>query len=251
MYFPASHFYIPNRNTIQVNNHTTDFLEESFAQFDNRHSPLLRKLQQTDNPINLTVDELGLLKEFIAYIFWRLPSNDNLFLEEYRNNPDFYKSFKIVNKKTQEKTTDGESLKLLQSDAFIQSTRSFVGIVTLLTSDFSDGDLWNISYANRSWKLISDSPFVFREIFHKHVLKSEFFLPLTQNHLLYKSGKQISIQYLKPEITLMVDTIVLKQANYFCVCSRKDYLTTIVNISSKFTIEQLKNKVFNYLDSSE
>jgi hypothetical protein len=94
-YFPSTHFFQPHRNTIKFEGRRSDFPEQSYSVKDNRFSKLFQVIQSSQGLPHLDTMQMLTLQEFVTNIFWRIPQNDELFRQEFENNPLFTKSLKF------------------------------------------------------------------------------------------------------------------------------------------------------------
>lgn len=249
MFNPSSHFFEKDRNTIEINGTETDFLEEAYAKFDNRHAKLFKLIQDTEKTPLLNNNQKTFLQEFISHIFWRIPANDKLYKKEYIANSNFYKTFKIRDKKTKQEVNNTFTEELKQSEPFIKAVRAFAGNISLLSyTNTNDYNNWQISYNQNGFKLCSDSPIIFKKENPKNIFESDFIFPLTKKHLLVRTFNSLEIKFLTPKICLMIDLIIFKQAELYSCCLRRDYLESIHSIADKHGIDALKRKVFDYLE---
>ena len=249
MFYPSSHFFAKDRNTIEVFGKETDLLEQTYSKFDNRHSKLLKLIRETEKPLLLDNQQMIFLQEFISHLFWRLPENDELYIKEYKANPNFTKTFKIVDRVTKQEVKNARTHEILNSESFIKSVRAVAGNISHLSyTNAQDYYNWRLSYNKTSFKLCSDSPIIFKNINSKNIFESDFIFPITQKHLLLRTFDTLEIEFLEPEICFMIDLIIFKQARIYACCSRKDYLRTISLMAHLYPIEMLKSKIFKFIE---
>jgi hypothetical protein len=248
-YYPASHFYEPKRNTVSFKGTENDLVEQAYSVKDNRHSKLLKFIQSCEKPPDLTREQLTVLQEFVADLFWRIPRTDEYYKNEFSKNPLFTKTFRIQNVNTGQVIDDEISRKLLSSEAFIKSVRVMAYATSILASDKSfDFHNWRITYSPNGFNFCSDNPIIFKDDSAKDIFDTDFIIPLTKSHLLIRTLNTKPIESTPTEFSAMIHSLVLKQGQRYCACSRRDYLDSIGNISEKFSDHILKSRIFSYLE---
>jgi len=108
---PSSHFFSLERNTIEFNNQKSDVIEQLYSKIDSKHSKIIKLIQETNASISLNLEDTSLLQEFVSYLFWRLPVNDLLYEQEFKNNPIYKKVFKLINEETGEDAPEEDKKK--------------------------------------------------------------------------------------------------------------------------------------------
>src|ERR1019366_4250921 len=169
-------------------------------------------------------------------------------MNEYKSNLNFSKTFKIRDKITKEEVNNSRTEDILKSEPFIKAVRALAGNISHLSyTSAQDYHNWKLSYSQNSFKVCSDSPIIFKTANPKNIFESDFIFPVTKKHLLMRTFNSLEIKFLKPEICMVIDLIIFKQAKLFCCCSRKDYLTTISSLANNYDLEALKNRLFQYI----
>lgn len=246
---PASHFFEKNRNTIEFEGKKSDLPEQHYNFAETRQSKLLQKIQSSEL-VSLNADEMIVLQEFVASIFWRIPVNDDLYLEQFNKNALLANSFKIINRVTDE-TIENEKIEQLRtSDAFIKSLRPAAAGVSLLANRDNDFLDWGITYSKSDNRLCSDNPILFKKEKAVDIFESDFIFPITKNHLLIKTSKRLKITHFPAEFSLISDVLIFKQGTIYCCCPNNDYITHISTIAKHFTVNQLRQQLFDFLDRS-
>jgi hypothetical protein len=249
-YFPSTHFFEKGRNLLNLKGEKTDFIEQIYSIKDERYSKLLKLIQSSDSAPNLDSIQLLTLQDFVSNLFWRIPKNDTLYEEQFKENPLISKAYKIVDAETKEELHDQITEKIKTSKEFKKGLRVTASDFLHMAHNTDDLHNWRIGYSTSSLHLCSDNPLILKNEIAKDIFKTEFIFPLTKNHLLFRSFNNLKIKVLPAEYSLMIDLIIFKQGELFCASSRKDYLTTMSTIACNYDIARLKNKVFNYLDKS-
>lgn len=248
MYHPASHFYEKNRNTVEFKGSKTNAVEEAYSKQESRHSKVIQFVQQSNLPPVLDLDQMTQLQEFMAQMYWRIPATDGLYAEKLSRDPIFTGIFKVVNKATGE-VDDEYTKEILSSPEVLKAFRWFAQFTSILTSPNSfDFGNWLISYSSRGLNVCSDNPIIFKTDIEENPFDADFICPLSKNHFLIRTLKKIEILEMPPEIGLQISMIILKQAKFFCCASEMDFLNAVADLSKKYSLEALKNRVFAYIE---
>ena len=173
-----------------------------------------------------------------------------MYEEQFRENPVISKAYKIVDAETKVELNDEVTEQIKNSEQFRKGLRVTASDFLHMAHNTHDLHNWRIAYSTSSLHLCSDNPLVLKEKHAKDIFKTEFILPITKNHLLFRSFDNLKIKILPAEYSFMIDLIIFKQGELFTASSRKDYLTTMSLIESNYDTDNLKKQVFNYLTKS-
>jgi len=246
---PSSHFFEKDRNSAEFEGRKTDLPEQHYNFAETKQAKILQKIQSSEL-ISLNADEMILLQEFVSSIFWRIPSNDRLYIQQFEKGSLLDNSYKIINKVTGETAADSEVEKIRTSEIFIKSLRPAAAGVSLLANRNNNFHDWGITYTKSENRICSDNPILFRNENATNIFESDFIFPITKNHLLLKLSKRLRISHFPSEFSLMTDILILKLGNIYSCSANRDYLITISKMAEYFTIDQLKNNIFNFIDRS-
>lgn len=247
-YAPSTHFFEPHRNTVEFKGAKSDLPETFYSIQDNRFAKVLQVIQSSKGVPNLDNFQMFAIQEFVSNIFWRLPKNDKLYKEEFKNNPLFTRSFKIVNKATGEVVNNDYSKEVRTSQALEMALRANASTLSFMLNNSTDLINWRISYITKGFHLCSDNPLIIRDNNVKDIFDSEFLFPLTKNHLLIRTYKTITKQTLTPEFSFMTDLTVFLQGKKYCASACRDFLNTINLTSKTFSADLLRYNLFRKLD---
>jgi hypothetical protein len=247
-FYPSSHFFEKERNTIEINNLKDDFPEQVYSLKDNIYSILFSKIQTSSNIPKLSIEQILSLQEFVTNLFWRLPENDSLFLEQFKRNTIFKNSYVFKNQTTGQIIDNEQTRALLNSDAFKRSLRPMVSTIAMLKNKMTDVENWRISYAPGNFNICSDNPIILKDSTSIDLFTSDLIMPLTKNHLLIRSLKPIPHKILEPEFTLKISLLVFMQGTRYSASPNKDYFQMLSRISKQFTVDNLKKSIFSYLN---
>lgn len=238
-YSPSSHFFEKNRNTVEHEGKTSDLTEQHYTYSENRHSKLLQKIQSSKLS-KLNADELIILQEFVASIFWRIPSNDQLYLEQYFQGPIAKSSHSLISKLI----IPSEVNRIKNTPAFINSYRPAAAGISVLRNRNSNFLDWKLIYLENSTRICSDNPIIFSKLKVKDPFDSDLLIPLTQCHLLLRTSK--TKLELSEYIGMICDILIFRQGQNYCCCSDKNHLEKVIEMSNKLANEDLKSVLFNF-----
>lgn len=252
-----SHFFEENRNLVEVNGVETDFLEsELYKGIDNDIGKLFQNIK--DDGIDfLTPESLFTLKMFISFLYWRIPSNDEL-LQKTIDKYDFKElGFDIKAKKPDDSLGIEKVKKQLKEDP---SFRKMYGIILpfspnntfSVTLRYGEAKMWKaIGDPKNSYHLTCDSPIITlrKDMFYGDQQKLLF--PVTNKKLLFY-GKTEKDGKLPPKFFIHKDLAVLHSAERYVCGPDKRYLEDIVElyrIRKEFNdIDNIVPELFSYFD---
>ncbi|WP_259087185.1 DUF4238 domain-containing protein [Mucilaginibacter dorajii] len=71
---PASHFFLPNDNTVQTDGMPDDYLERIYSENESRYTQILKKIRAVDQGFGLDNQDVVWLNYLAGELFWRVPS---------------------------------------------------------------------------------------------------------------------------------------------------------------------------------
>ncbi|MFA7654340.1 MAG: DUF4238 domain-containing protein [Candidatus Magasanikbacteria bacterium] len=251
---PLVFFAENDLNTITLpNGKTSDFLENLYTNVENqvwgpfdriRHSKL-------NDPINI-LDKMSVFL-FLLFLHWRLPSNikyaenlsRNLFLENSNLN---YVTLKNKNGKNV-----SEEIKFLlkNSPAFKKATKLLAPFAPFYENNWVDKlENWRFLYTEDKcdWYLVGDNPIITKNINDHdptHCL-DEFIFPISGKLILINTAKPIS-ENLNREFIIQFGFSIIKRAERFIACPRKDLLEAFVADYTKHAGTQSEMDTINQL----
>ena len=247
-YFPSTHFFEKHRNSVETVEGKNDFPEKYYAAKDERYSKLFKIIQSSKSAPDLTDEQLLTLQDFASNLFWRIPKNDDLYEKEFYNNPLITKVWVIKDRTTGEIVNDDVTKQIKSSEAFKKSVRTTASDFMFMAHNAEDLHNWRVTYSHTCYHLCPDNPLILRDINAKNVFQTEFILPLTQNHLLIRTFRNITKTSLQAVFNLWVDTVLFRQGTLYCACSRKDFLNAIHLMSTQIDDKVLRKKIFETLE---
>lgn len=91
-FYPSTHFFQKNRNTIMVNGDSDDAPEQLYGLFENKDKLIVKFIQEQIGSPHLSTQQLVELQHFLSNLFFRLPVLDKTY-KRYMENPGFLGDF--------------------------------------------------------------------------------------------------------------------------------------------------------------
>jgi len=249
-YAPASHFFENDRNTLFHGDDSSDLIEEHLSRKDTRFAKLFKKIQSERAPLDIPAAEFVYLQWFIWDLYWRLPSNDGLFMQTYWKDRWFQNFWVVRNQETGQIVDDDRTKQLKLSDEFIRSNKSTYAEYLFMLNDKLEIDNpydWRFSYVESGFHVLSDNPVVLLDNNQSNILNAQYVVPLSKEHYLIKTSLQLSINRLPPEFTMLLDILQFKSSKKFSACLNGDYLLCIEKLSNLYDINYFKAKIMNMI----
>lgn len=250
---PKQIFFEWNRNTFEVNNEETDFLETSIYKWiDNRFSKFFEEIRDSDELMKINLWQLMHLQLFVAHIFWRIPRTDGEMqrIFEYKSPKEL--GFTIKNIDTQENASKEFYDEIMKEGAFIEAYRSVFPVLEHIQDDpIQDIDNWYIYGAPKEsgFHICGDNPVITVDDRSMRVLQNELIFPLTKNHIIIRLKKNTQKPQLSPELIVKINLVIFLQSNRYVCGSRKDFIDALNSLAGEYKkeeqLEKLKKEIFN------
>lgn len=249
-YSPSTHFFGFNRNSVEIDGKLDDFPEEMYSKIDDIDKGIIQFIQSQNSVFSLDSYQIFQLQLFISNFIWRNPQFDEKYRKAIIENESRKNFFRIRNVEDGSDAPKEIVDEIKKSDGFIKSFRSSYGILKWMTNKTKyDHEKWRISYNPKHYVLVSDNPMIklSKEI---DFFEDNFIFPLSKKFTLIRSLTELTARQLPPEFTLLVDVIIVQQAEYYAACSNKEHLEQIVGLSKSMNLDYAKNKIFEILKNS-
>jgi hypothetical protein len=241
---PKSAFFEMDRNTLFLENETTDFIEQAYSLMDDSCSTAFQELSRLGN-LEITTDILIKIRFFISTLFWRIPSLDSTidsFIDSL--NKDELK-FRIVDhqgKDAPQEVFDN----YLNNANFRRAYRVALPLINHRIIKNSDVANWKFYFADQGFHITGDNPIIINNNDVKHVEDTEFIIPLSSGNLLvHKKGerKEMIVAETICKIHLL---ILLQSTRYACSVNRGylEYLSKVKSVYNEEKIKELMAEVF-------
>ena len=252
LFYPKSHFFEENRNTLDINGKKTDFIEKGYQILEEKTKSIFKELQQANGHIKLNSSKIFDLQLFILSTYWRIPKTDgklNSLLNSYNLS---YFGINLVKSQTGKSVQSKRIDELLKTNGFIEGLRPIFPILQFTkTRNNEDLENWNIYYSGGSnVHITGDNPIVIRNSSSQNLLSKELIIPLTNKQILIRSYNKFITKTLAPEFSLKLDLLIFRQSSIYVCSKNPDYLISLSKLDKtlKQSTEQLKFSLFQYLD---
>lgn len=173
---PESYFFEKNANTIEFGSQKNDVLETEYAQFDDKISKLINKINASNHTTryNVNEDDMPILNHFVSLMYWRLPHRT----EELKT---------IIAENSLEKlgifVSDDLVLeeKFKSSFQFLQSFRYYNSLLDSVRGMNCRTPFSILETHDKLPYLCSDNPVIFEKEFLPKVYDDDYLFPLSGN----------------------------------------------------------------------
>lgn len=148
LFYPKSHFFEFDRNTIEINGEKTDLIEKSYQKLEEKTKSIFEELQKANSHIQLDATKIFDLQLFVLSTYWRIPRTDGE-LNELLNSSNFSEfGFNIINSQTGKSAPKTRIDELLNNNGFIEALRTVFPVLQYTkTRDNEDLENWNVYYS--------------------------------------------------------------------------------------------------------
>ncbi len=256
-YSTKSHFFQENRNLIEVDGVSTDILEtKMYKSLDDTIGLVFKEIETLGFDF-LTFENLLTLKMFISFLYWRIPTNDQLLQDTIDTN-----DFRSLGFELKQKFGSNNSDIEMARDRF-RNDPAFRKMISVIlpfgkNNTFSiephtgEEEMWKaIGYPKEGFYLSCDNPIITlrKDMFYGKEQKLLF--PVTYSKLLYY-GQTTNMKKLTPEFNIQMDLAIMHVAERYVCGPNKDYLEDIrrlYEIEKEFnSTELIIPKLFEFFD---
>lgn len=246
---PASHFFLPDDNTVIIEGVKDNFLEENYSRMESMVARVFEKIKAVDSNFGLADIDIPLLQYFVAELFWRLPSQREV-IEGIANTRSLKQlGVAVLDKTTLKEVNDDEfQLKTKNNPIYKTFLRTILPVTTYLNLFECTSPVTIFTFPKGLPAICSDNPLILRNPEKLDPYTDDFILPLTENKVM------IRIKRLKPKfwstVKVDIDMLLLVQAKEYVCCVDEEYLKLLKASFSKNygSIDLLRKKVFESID---
>lgn len=254
---PKTVLFEKNLNTIKMKGKLTDDLEKLYGYIETEFSEYISLIRSRKiNDEIISKEGISLLKQYIAFQFWRLPCYD-AYADEYIASLDLSKfgEILIINENYVGKTKNIKEM--LKSDSgFKHYFRCF--ILPLISFDFTlkDDDLskWKYHQINDGgWNNLpcSDNPLLIESFTEVHSFNTKIIFPVSNTQLISYSPDAIKSRTFDATFTTKLCMLIYAQANKYFIGTNKEQMKKVIDLHEKnpafHSIILLKKDVFDSL----
>ena len=244
-FYPSSHFFQENRNSIQQDGTLDDTPEQLYGFVENRDKAIVKLIQGCSGVPMLNTEQMVALQHFLSNLFFRLPALDATF-KRYMENAQFSSLlFKVLDKETGESAPVEIIEKLRKDEGFQKMYRPAIGSLMLAKSRFLfDHQNWGFAFREDGMGLLSDNPLVFDDLKTLDFFENSFVMPLSSRHKLVRVHKPIQNSFLTPQFSVLSEILMIHQAKRYVCGPSKEFLSHVVDLSKKCSNEQARELIF-------
>jgi hypothetical protein len=191
---------------------------------------------------------------FLLYLHWRLPSNikfaEILSTDFFHGNNNF-DYFQLVNKNGDTVATNVIE-KIKELPAFKRSAKILVPLAPFFKDKNWSKNLenWRFIYPqdNKIWYMVGDNPIITRGNSDHDPINclKEFIFPVSGNILLV-NGAIFNGNMLPPKFTVQYNLAIIKRAQRFVACQRKDFLEALINLYKLYIQDKTEDSIITEL----
>jgi hypothetical protein len=250
LFSPASHFFLPDDNTIIKDGVKDDFLEENYSRMEGYVAKAIDKIKAVDENFGLDNLDVVRLQYFAAELFWRLPAHRHV-IESVNNIESLHKlGVAVIDKKTLRPVNSAAFDAMVKDDpAYLKYLRTMLPVTTYWDLIDCTWPGLILTFPQEFPAICSDQPVILRHPGKLDVFRDDLILPLAHNKVMFriKGMKRVFAAAIK----FQIDMLVLMQAKEYVCCVDQDYVQLLV---SEFhenygTVEVLRKVIFEYLDA--
>ena len=248
---PKQVFFEWNRNTFKIDGEDNDFVEKLYQFGETKFSETYRKITTKEETSDFNAFEKLHLMYFISELHWRVPNQDEEFLE-YIKNLKIKDSILQIRKTNSQEIVTQEFFNELIKNPPISETFKIIKAM----KDFEEIgkevkiENWKLYYVGKNFpqlNLLSDNPVIVRNS-ESNILKSELIFPLSKGKTIYHTNGK-TLEEIPAENRMRVDVLAFLQANKFVCGPKAEYLKDIAEYAkfydTKNKIESLKDNIFD------
>lgn len=240
---PESFFFEKDANTVVFGDKRNDYIETSYADFDNEMAILIEKISKSDytTDYDVTEDDMPRINHFVSLMYWRLPHRTNELKKIINKNDLASLGLKIINKNGERQKATEEEFK--NNSEFVKSYKFYNSLMDSVRG-YNCRTPYSILESHKNFPfLCSDSPVIF-ESANPKVYEDDYLFPLSGNRLFIKANRTSDFP---PYLRMLVDAVVYKQAQKYVSCTDESYIENLETLLEKQNIEELKAEIFNFI----
>lgn len=240
---PESFFFEKDANTVVFGDKRNDYIETSYADFDNEMAILIEKISKSDytTDYDVTEDDMPRINHFVSLMYWRSPHRTNELKKIINKNDLASLGLKIINKNGERQKATEEEFK--NNSEFVKSYKFYNSLMDSVRG-YNCRTPYSILESHKNFPfLCSDSPVIF-ESANPKVYEDDYLFPLSGNRLFIKANRTSDFP---PYLRMLVDAVVYKQAQKYVSCTDESYIENLETLLEKQNIEELKAEIFNFI----
>ncbi|MCO5949846.1 DUF4238 domain-containing protein [Mucilaginibacter flavidus] len=249
---PASHFFLPDDNTINNDGEPDDYLEELYSGMESRYARILEKIKAVDQGFGLDQQEVVLLNYFAGELFWRVPSQRPVINAATDIHQLNQLGVAVIDKKT---------MRPLDPEKFADAVKADPSYFQRLRNVLPATTYWNLvdctwpatvkTFPGTFPPICGDNPVILRYPEKADPFLDNLIFPLAPNKVLFRIRDMT--EKFAPNIKFYIDMLQLMQAREYVCCVDQEYLLGLKeafqqNFSS---VAELRKFIFDHLDADK
>jgi hypothetical protein len=245
---PASHFFLPDDNTIPTEGLRDNYLEEFYSSMESRYARILEKIKAVDQNFGLDPQDVVLLNYFAGELFWRVPSQRPLI----NDITDIHKlnelGVAVIDKNTMRPLDPVKFAEAFKADpSYFQRLRNVIPATTY----------WNLmdckwpgsvkTFPRTFPNICGDNPVILRRPDKPDPFLDDIIFPLTPNKVFFRIRDMRDV--FAPNIKFYIDMLMLMQATEYVCCIDIEYPNLLkASFQENFeSITDLRAFIFEHL----
>ncbi|HEY4198263.1 MAG TPA: DUF4238 domain-containing protein [Mucilaginibacter sp.] len=247
---PASHFFLPDDNTITTDGVPDHYLEEFYSGMESRYARILEKIKAVDQKFGLDAQEVVLLNYFAGELYWRVPSQRNLINTATDLHQLNQLGVAVIDKKTMRQIDPDQFAEAVKADpSYFQRLRNVLPATTY----------WNLmdctwpatvkTFPGNFPPICGDNPVILRHPEKADPFLDDLIFSLAPNKVLFRIRNMKEI--FAPNIKFYIDMLQLMQAGEYVCCVDEAYVQSLVSEFHKSfgSVDLLRKFIFEHLDA--
>lgn len=245
-FYPSSHFFEINANTIDFHIEQSDFIEKIYVEIENKVAKIISLICKGDNSnrFNVSEEEMPHLNNFVSQIYWRNPSNE-IELKNYISKHSLRQlGLKIIDEKGKYNSELSEQFK--NEPEFYKSYKLYTSFLDSLRGLNCRKQYHIFERPKNLPVILSDNPIIFPSKENIRVYEDDYIFPLSKNRTFIKRNLT---ERFNNELYLLIDLIQIKQSKKYFAYTDLNYVKFLESFDydNNLTIEEYKAILFETL----
>lgn len=253
---PKTILFEKHRNTININNIRSDFIETAYGKLENAFAEFFNSIRnETLSDEIISKEGIYLLKSFIAIQFWRLPFMDE-FVDDFVKNLELERFGNRISINGTPLHQVGKIKELIENnEEFRYYFRCFILPILMFDLDKKEGDLkyWKLHKViskTDKWEngLTSDYPFIIENINKMWSFQSKFIFQISKTQIITYSPQGKNNIDLPSSFSTKVAMMLYQQSQRYLVGANRKYMESIIELkNSSYDSRELGKDLFELL----
>lgn len=246
LFYPSSHFYKTNSNTINFETGESDFIEKLYEKIDCDIAKIILKIRNgnAENRFNVSESDMPQLNNFASQIFWRNPANEKKLLDYINSYSLKELGLKIINSDGTQNIELSEQFK--NEPEFYKSYRLLNSLIDPIRG-FECRTQYHIFKRTDSLPtILSDNPIIFKNMESIKVYEDDYIIPLSNERIFIKRNLTKNFNH---QLHYLIDLIQIKQSESYFAYTDLEYIKHLQYLDSEnnFSLEKYKSILFESL----